>query len=88
MDRLHDVFDNHVENMFLAEPDPMMKVATVKKALAYYRTNRRDEVHDLETLTSAMERCPDDMDGNTELAQYLWVNNHCTRASNLRRLAV
>lgn len=87
MDRRHDVYDNYVENLFLAVLDLMMKVATVNKALAYYRTNRREDVHDLPTLTMAMERFPDDKEGNTELAQYLWGNNHWTRASTLRRLA-
>lgn len=85
MDRRHDVYDNYVENLFLAVLDLMMKVATVNKALTYYRTNRREDVHDLPTLTTAIERFLDDKEGNTELAQYLWGNNHWTGASNLRR---
>ncbi len=87
MDRRHDVYDNYVENLFLAVLDLMMKVVTVNKALAYYRVNRREHVYDLRTLTTAMERFPDERGGNMELAQYLWGNNHWTRASNLRRLA-
>ena len=33
-----------------------------------------------------MGRFPDDQAGNTELAQYLWGNNHWTRAGMLRNL--
>jgi hypothetical protein len=87
MDRRHDVYDHYVENLFLAVLDVMMKVVTVNKSLAYYRANRRGEVHNLQTLTTAMDLFPDDKEGNTKLAQYLWGNNHWTRASNLRRLA-
>ena len=88
MDRRHDVYDNYVENLFLAVLDLMMKVVTVNNALAYYRSNRREDVHDLSTLKSAMAQFRDDKAGNSELAQYLWGNNHWTRASNLRRLTV
>jgi len=54
----------------------MMKVVTLNKALAYYRTNRREDVHELLTLTMATERFPNDDEGNTELAQLLWDNDH------------
>ena len=86
-DRQHDVYDDYVVNLFLAVLDFMMKVVTVNKAIEYYRANRRYEVHDLPSLESAMARFPDDQAGNTELAQYLWGNNHWTRAGMLRNLA-
>jgi hypothetical protein len=86
-DRQHDIYDDFVVNLFLAVLDFMMRVATVNKAIAFYRTNRRDEVHDLASLETATVRYSDDQIGNTELAQYLWGNNHWTRAEMLRRLA-
>ncbi len=86
MDRQHDVYDDYVVNLFLAVLDLMMKVATVNKALAYYRANCREKVHDFQTLKDAMAQFLDDKAGNIELAQYLWGNNHWTRASNLRGL--
>jgi CheY-like chemotaxis protein len=49
-DRQHDVYDDYVVNLFLAVLDFMMKVVTVNKAVAFYRANRRDEVHDLPSL--------------------------------------
>jgi len=86
-DRQHDIYDDYVVNLFLAVLDFMMKVVTVNKAIGFYRANRRDEVHDLASLDTTMARFPDDQVGNTELAQYLWGNNHWTRAGMLRNLA-
>jgi hypothetical protein len=87
MDRRHDIYDDYVVNLFLAVLDMMMKVITVNKAIAFYRANRQEEVHDLPALKVAMARFQNDLPGNTELAQYLWGNNHWTRAAMLRRLA-
>ena len=85
-DRRHDVYDDYVVNLFLAVLDFMMKTVTVNRALTFYRANRREDVYDLSTLEAAMDKFTDDRVGNNELSQYLWGNNHWTRAEMLRRL--
>jgi hypothetical protein len=86
VDRRHDVYDDYLGNLFLIVLDMMMRVTTVNNALAFYRRNARAQVYDLSTLKSALARFADDRSGNTGLAQYLWGNNHWTRAEMLRRL--
>jgi hypothetical protein len=85
-DRRHDVYDDSAGNLFLMVLDMMMHVTTVTNSLAFYRHNARAQVYDLPTLKGALARFADDRVGNTNLAQYLWGNNHWTRAETLRRL--
>jgi hypothetical protein len=41
--------------------------------------NRWSELRTLDDLEEALARFPDDQEGNREVAQYLWGNNHWTR---------
>jgi hypothetical protein len=85
-DRRHEVYDDFIGNLFLMVLDLMMRVTTVNNALAYYQSTGRTQVYDLHTLKETLARFADDRSGNTSLAQYLWGNNHWTRAEMLRRL--
>ena len=40
----------------------------------------------MDQLEELLSKYPDDKDGNTTIAQYLWGNKHWTRVGLLRRL--
>jgi hypothetical protein len=61
-------------------------VETIRKAGEHFKTTGWDEVRTLADLEQVLERFPDDQDGNTELATYLWGNRHWRRAHELRGL--
>jgi hypothetical protein len=67
--------------------DYQNQTATVERAARHFEETRWNEVRTLEDLEALMSRYPDDQDGNRELAQHLWGNNHWRRAGELRGLA-
>jgi hypothetical protein len=67
--------------------DFQMHTTAVERASKYFIDNRWDEVRTLVDLQNCLARWPDDKNGNTEIAQYLWGNNHWTRVHMLRGLA-
>jgi hypothetical protein len=79
--------DDFVMNLLVTVLDYMLQTTVVVKALEYFKANRWVEAHTLDDLDALMSRYPDDQDGNTELAIYLWGYKLWTRASQLRRLA-
>ena len=78
--------DNYIIGLFNTVLDFQMHGEAVDNALKYYRANRQHEIHAPSDLESLFSRFPDDKEGNTGLAGYLWGNRHWTRASLLRQL--
>lgn len=79
--------DDYIVNLFVTVLDFMMHVVVVDRALDHYRQNCWDEVRTLDDLEGLFERYPDDREGNTALAAYLWGYKLWTRAELLRGLA-
>ncbi|MGQ0825934.1 MAG: hypothetical protein ACT4OX_13060 [Actinomycetota bacterium] len=66
--------------------DFRMHSTAVVRSERHFIDNRWSEVRTLDDLQRCLARWPDDKDGNTKLAQFLWANNHWTRAHMLREL--
>ena len=66
--------------------DYQMHTTSVVKALEYFRANRWNDVRTIGDVEAVLVRYPDTQPGNTELARYLWGNNHWRRAHELRGL--
>jgi hypothetical protein len=81
------VQDDFVLNLIETVVDYQMHTTAVVRALEHFRANRWDEVRTLNDLDALLSRYPDDQDGNTSLAVYLWGYKHWRRASELRGLA-
>lgn len=79
---IHD----YIENLLLTVLDFQMHNAAVKKAITYYRDNRKKKIRTIDDLKHLLSKHPDDKEGNTAVAQYLWSNRHWTRVSLLRKL--
>lgn len=75
-----------VMNMLETVVDYMMQTTAVTRALAHFRTHRSSEIRSMADLEGVLARFPDDKDGNTALAQYLWGYKLWTRAQQLRGL--
>jgi hypothetical protein len=67
--------------------DFQMHTAAVERASKHFIDKRWDEVRTLADLQNCLARWQDDNGGNTNVAQFLWGNNHWTRAHMLRGLA-
>jgi hypothetical protein len=78
--------EDFVMNLFETVLDYMMQTPVVVRALEYFRANRWDNVRTTADLNRLFSSYTDDKLGNTALAQYLWANNHWTRAGQLRDL--
>ncbi len=63
-----------------------MAGTTVSKAMSHYQENRWDEVRDFEDLKRLLSKYPDDEEGNTTIAQFLWAYRYWNRISLLRKL--
>ena len=68
--------------------DYMQTTEVVVQALQRFKDRHWDEVRTLDNLEGVFARFPDDKEGNTALAQWLWGYNMWTRAHQLRDLAV
>lgn len=80
------VEEDFVTNLLATVVDFQMHTSAVVKALGYFKERRFDEVRTMADLQAVMGRFPDDQEGNTDLAVYLWGYKLWTRAGMLRRL--
>lgn len=80
------LIDDYIENLLLTVLDFQMHNVAVEKAITYYRDNRKKEIRVLDDLKNLLSKHPDDKEGDTAIAQYLWENRHWTRVSLLRKL--
>lgn len=75
-----------VMNVLATVIDYQTQTRTVERALEHFRRERWDEIRTFDDLEHCCKRFPDDKDGNTAFAQYLWGYNMWTRAEQLRGL--
>lgn len=66
--------------------DYQTQTTAVERAMAHFQSRRREEIRTMEDLKSCLARFPNDREGNTQLAQYLWGYRMWTRAEQLRGL--
>lgn len=78
--------NDYICNLFLTVLDFQMAGTTVSRAMSHYRENRWDEVRDFESLRQLLSEYPDDEQGNTVIAQFLWGYRYWNGVSLLRRL--
>jgi hypothetical protein len=79
--------EDFIMNLLETVLDYQMHTTAVVRALEYFRANRWNDVRTLDDLDATLSSYPDDQQGNTELAGYLWGNRHWRRAHELRGLA-
>jgi hypothetical protein len=75
-----------VMNMLATVVDFRTHTTAVENALNHFRANRWNDIRTINELKDLFARYPDDQNGNTALAQYLWGYNMWTRAHLLRDL--
>ncbi len=56
-----------------------MHNVAVTNSIKHYWDYRWDEIRTIEDLAGILDRFPDDQEGNREVAQHLWGNNHWKR---------
>jgi hypothetical protein len=78
--------EDFVMNLIETVLDYMMGTTAVVRALQHFKDHRWEEIRTGQDLEAVMARFPDDKEGNTALAQYLWGYNMWTRAHQLRDL--
>lgn len=78
--------EDFIMNLLETVLDYQMHTTAVVKALEYFRVNGWKDVRNLDDLDAALSSYPNDQQGNTALAGYLWSNRHWTRAQQLRGL--
>ena len=79
--------DDFITNLMATVIDFQMHSTAVVRAIEHYKAKRGDEVRTMDDLENLLSHFPDDQQGNTALAQYLWGYNLWTRAHLLRGLA-
>jgi hypothetical protein len=79
---------DYILNLMETVLDYQMQTEAVVRALEFYKANHWDELRTREDLRALFARYPEDKEGNTALAQYLWGYNMWTRAQQLRDLTV
>ena len=78
---------DYVTNLMATVLDYQMQTPVVEKAIRHYKDRRWDDVRTIGDLERCFTEHPDTEAGNRSLAQFLWGNNHWTRAHQLRDLA-
>ncbi len=78
--------EDFVTNLLATVVDFQMHSTAVVRAIEHYKAKRWDEVRTMDDLDARLSYYPDDLEGNTALAQYLWGYNLWTRAHMLRGL--
>jgi hypothetical protein len=76
----------YLVNVFLTVLDLQMHNKAVDAAIRHYHEQRRQQIKTIDDLSELLAKHPDDKEGNRQLAQYLWGNNHWTRIQWLRSL--
>ena len=79
------IADDFITALFDTVLDYQNSVTTLRKAGDHFRADRWDEVRTLDDLERVMARFPEDREGDTELALYLWGNRHWRRARRAPR---
>jgi hypothetical protein len=80
------VENDFITNVLVTVLDIRMHSTTLDRSIQHYREQRWNEVRTLDDLDAMLARFPDDKQGNAEVAQYLWGNNHWVRLGWLRAL--
>lgn len=78
--------EDFVTNLLATVVDFQMHSTAVVRAIEHYKAKRWDEVRAVDDLDALLAHYPDDQEGNTAMAQYLWRYNLWTRAHMLRGL--
>jgi len=78
--------NDYVTNLLLTVLDYQLRGHIVEKAIAFFPEKRRSEIRTADDLKGLLARYPDDDNGNTRLAQYLWGYKCWNRAHQLREL--
>lgn len=73
-------------NLLATVIDYQMNTTAVVRAFQHFKDERWEEIRTGEDLEALFEQYPEDQEGNTALAQYLWGYNLWTRAQQLREL--
>jgi len=76
--------NDYVSNLMNTVLDFQMKVGPVESAVEYYEENHGYRTH--KKLKAFIDSFPNTKNGNLELANTMWNNNHWTRAKFLRML--
>ncbi len=77
-------YPDFVTNVLLTVLDLRMHNAAVDNSIRHYREHGWDEVRTIDDMERVLATHPDDREGNTAVAQYLWGNNHWMRVEWLR----
>ena len=77
---------DYVLNLVWTVLDFQMKAEVVDAAIDFYSENRRRQLRTHKAFAELVASFPDTKTGNLKLANYLWNNNHWTRAKFLREL--
>ena len=80
--------DDYVLNLMETVLDYQMDTKAVVQAPEHYKQHHWKELRTREDLRALFVQYPEDKEGNTALAQYLWGYNMWTRAQQLRDLMV
>ena len=80
------IIDDYVENILLTVLDFQMQTTTVENAAKHYKDRVKFQFNNFSDLQNLLARFPDDKEGNTQVAQYLWGYKLWTRVGLLRRL--
>ena len=78
--------DDYVINLLATVLDFQMKAEVVDAAMDFYKEKRRRELRTHKSLAELLASFPNTKTGNTQLANYLWDNNHWSRVEFLREL--
>jgi len=76
---------DYMANVLITVLDIRMRSEAVDRSIRHYRDHRWEEIRTLDDLEDLLSRHTDDMEGNVQVAQYLWGNNHWVRVEWLRR---
>lgn len=76
--------NDYITNLLNTALDFRIDVKTVCSAINYYEENHGYRTH--KKLKEILADFPNTKKGNTSLANYLWNNNHWTRAKFLRKI--
>lgn len=76
-----------IMNLIETVIDYQMNTTAVVRAFRHFRDHRWEKIRTADDLDEVFERFPNDQEGNTALAQYLWGYNLWTRARQLRDLS-
>jgi hypothetical protein len=81
-----DDYPDYITNLLLTVLDLQLQNPIVNKAIQHYRSNRWDEIRTLEDIERALDRFPENLEGNRAAAKYLWGYLYGARLGRLRGL--